>query len=92
MSKHNKIGFNPLDTNDILSDTFFKLSDKKEKSDPLKPIHYKIVSISMYTHDIKHLDNLVKSLKKRGHTKISKSQIIRYALHSMDLNKITKEL
>lgn len=55
-----------------------------------KPTHYKVVCISLYTEDIAHLEALVKELKKRGHTKANKSQVIRAALDQIDLSKIPK--
>ena len=55
-----------------------------------KPTHYKIVCISLYNEDIERLEQLVRELKKRGHTKANKSQIIRAALDQIDLDKIPK--
>jgi hypothetical protein len=55
-----------------------------------KPTHYKIVCISLYNEDIERLGELVKELKRRGHTKANKSQIIRAALDQIDLGKIPK--
>ena len=51
-----------------------------------KPTHYKVVSISLYQEDIERLERLVAELKKRGHTKANKSQLIRYALDTVDLD------
>ncbi len=55
-----------------------------------KPTHYKIICISMYTEDIERLEGLVAELKRRGHTKASKSAVIRYALDSVDIGKMPK--
>ena len=55
-----------------------------------KPTHYKIVCISLYTEDIERLEKLVQELKKRGHTKANKSQVIRAALDQIDLSKVPK--
>jgi hypothetical protein len=55
-----------------------------------KPTHYKIVCISLYNEDIRHLEALVAELKRRGHTKANKSQVIRAALDQLDLSKIPK--
>jgi hypothetical protein len=55
-----------------------------------KPVHYKIVCISLYVEDIERLDNLVTELKRRGHTKANKSQVIRAALEQIDLDKVPK--
>jgi hypothetical protein len=60
----------------------------REKKD--KPTHYKIVCISLYNEDIEHLERLVAELKRRGHTKANKSQLIRAALDQVDLSKIPK--
>jgi hypothetical protein len=57
---------------------------------PAKPTHYKVVCISLYTEDIAHLEELVAELKRRGHTKANKSQLIRAALSQVDLSKIPK--
>ena len=58
-----------------------------------KPQHYKIVSISLYNEDIDRLDRMVAELKRRGHYKANKSQLIRYALAQLDLelDQISKE-
>jgi hypothetical protein len=55
-----------------------------------KPTHYKIVCISLYNEDIERLEELVRELKRRGHTKANKSQIIRAALDQIDLDRIPK--
>ncbi|MBC7792340.1 MAG: hypothetical protein H7Z43_01420 [Clostridia bacterium] len=58
-----------------------------------KPQHYKIVSISLYNEDISRLDRMVAELKRRGHYKANKSQLIRYALAQLDLelDQMSKE-
>ena len=56
---------------------------------PLKPTHYKVICISMYTRDIEELEAKVAELKRRGWTKASKSQLIRLALSQVDLDKLT---
>lgn len=55
-----------------------------------KPDHYKIVSISLYTEDIERLEALVAELKRRGHHKANKSQVIRHALAQLDLDAVPK--
>lgn len=55
-----------------------------------RPTHYKIVCISLYTEDIERLDSLVRQLKRRGHTKANKSQVIREALLQIDLDKVPR--
>ena len=61
-----------------------------EEAKPAKPTHYKVLCISLYTEDIAHLESLVAELKRRGHTKANKSQLIRAALAQVDLAKIPK--
>ena len=55
-----------------------------------KPTHYKIVCISLYTEDIARLEGMVAELKRRGHTKASKSAVIRFALDQVDISKMPK--
>jgi hypothetical protein len=55
-----------------------------------KPTHYKVVCISLYNEDIERLEAMVAELKRRGHTKANKSQLIRAALAQVDLGKIPK--
>jgi hypothetical protein len=59
----------------------------KRKRKP-KPTHYKVVCISLYTKDIEQLEETVAELKRRGYTKANKSQLIRYALSQLDLDKL----
>ncbi len=53
-----------------------------------KPTHYKVVCISMYTKDIEALEEKVAELKRRGYTKANKSQLIRFALSQVDIDKL----
>jgi hypothetical protein len=53
-----------------------------------KPTHYKVVCISLYTKDIENLEATVAELKRRGYTKANKSQLIRFALKQLDLDKL----
>jgi hypothetical protein len=55
-----------------------------------RPSHYKIICISLYNDDIERLERLVDTLKRRGHTKANKSQLIRAALDQVDLDKVPK--
>ena len=56
------------------------------------PAHYKVICISMYTEDLKRLDNMVDSLKARGLTKANRSALIRYALGAVNLETVPKGL
>jgi hypothetical protein len=62
---------------------------RRSASGQLKPTHYKVICISMYTRDIEELEAKVAELKRRGWTKASKSQLIRLALSQIDLDKLT---
>ncbi|MBV71987.1 MAG: hypothetical protein CMH52_11710 [Myxococcales bacterium] len=56
-----------------------------------KPTHYKVVSISLYNEDIARLNELVQELKKRGHSRASKSMLIREALRQLDLDDVPRQ-
>lgn len=61
---------------------------RRDASGQVKPTHYKVICISMYTRDIEELEAKVAELKRRGWTKASKSQLIRLALAQVDLDKL----
>ncbi len=81
----------------VLSSTFYdpkptrKANADKPQRDE-KPTHYKVICISMYTDDLKRLDNMVDTLKARGLTKANRSALIRYALGEVDLESVPKGL
>jgi hypothetical protein len=66
-------------------------AEETEKRDG-KPVHYKVICISMYTDDLKRLDSMVEALKARGLTKANRSALIRYALGEVDLDRVPKGL
>ena len=66
-------------------------TEDAEKRDG-KPVHYKVICISMYTDDLKRLDGMVESLKARGLTKANRSALIRYALSEVNLERVPKGL
>ncbi len=80
----------PLAEDAILEKFYRPTPAAREPAKKLKPTHYKIVCISLYNEDIERLAELVRELKRRGHTKANKSQIIRAALDQIDLGKIPK--
>lgn len=86
------LGDNPLSTVDeVLEDTFFRKEPVLTKGPPkVKPTHYKVISISLYQEDLSKLDEMVKTLKEMGHTKASRSQLIRFALDSVKLEGLPK--
>jgi hypothetical protein len=61
---------------------------RKRAKPKVKPTHYKVVCISLYTQDIENLEATVAELKRRGHTKANKSQLIRQALRQLDIDKL----
>jgi len=61
---------------------------RRAGSGAIKPTHYKVICISMYTRDIEELEAKVAELKRRGYPKASKSQLIRLALSQIDLDKL----
>jgi hypothetical protein len=101
MAETNKIlNHNPLgETDDILRKEYYgrdssdsvqdeqPATAKPRKAKKPKPTHYKVVCISLYTRDIENLEAKVAELKRRGHTKANKSQLIRYALNQLDLDE-----
>lgn len=84
----------PLSADDVL-ERFYRpqpLAARRREAEPEreKPTHYKVVCISLYNEDIEHLSELVRELKRRGHTKANRSQVIRAALAQIDLAKVPK--
>ena len=61
---------------------------RKRSKPKVKPTHYKVVCISLYTQDIENLEETVAELKRRGHTKANKSQLIRQELRQLDIDKL----
>jgi hypothetical protein len=74
----------------VLRDTFYggkgaKRGRSKAKKAKPKPDHYDVICISLYKEDLAQLDDMVAKLKKRGHRKISRSALIRFALDQVDI-------
>lgn len=89
---------NPLEGEQLLLDALFggppaapRRPQAVKREPPAKPQHYKIISISMYTGDIERLEELVRELKRRGHYKANKSQLIRHALSKVNLDDFPGE-
>jgi len=78
------------ETEAILRQGFYGGGNAEPHPEPAraKPTHYKVVCISLYTKDIENLEATVKELKRRGYTKANKSQLIRYALSMLDIDKL----
>ncbi|HEU5059406.1 MAG TPA: hypothetical protein VFU21_22890 [Kofleriaceae bacterium] len=93
MSDAKILKHDPLsETEAILRHGFYGGRDDQPAPEPeparAKPTHYKVVCISLYTKDIENLEATVKELKRRGYTKANKSQLIRYALSMLDIDKL----
>ena len=78
------------EVNAVLRDTFYGGSGKKRskratKKSKKKPDHYDVICISLYKEDLSRLDHMVAKLKKKGHRRVSRSALIRYALDQVDL-------
>jgi len=55
-----------------------------------RPEHYKVICISLYTEDLDRLDAAVRDLKRKGHTKASRSSVLRAAMLQLDLTKVPR--
>lgn len=70
----------------VLRDRFYgKRAKRKRARAKTKPDHYDVICISLYKEDLAQLDEMVAKLKKRGHRKISRSALIRFALDQVDI-------
>lgn len=49
---------------------------------------WRLVTFSFYEDDVARLDALLEEAKKRGHRKVSRSQIVRLALRNVDLKNL----
>ena len=56
----------------------------------MKPDHYEVICISLYTEDLARLDAKVADLKVRGHRKMNRSSLIRFALDQVDASKLPR--
>lgn len=88
--KQEGLGDNPLAQDDLLRETFYRPGSTRPASTKPKPTHYKVISISLYQEDLERLEAMVAELKRRGHTKASKSQLIRIALEQLDLDRVPR--
>ncbi len=70
----------------VLRDRFYGKGNKRGRArSKKKPDHYDVICISLYKEDLAQLDEMVAKLKKRGHRKISRSALIRFALDQVDI-------
>jgi hypothetical protein len=87
------LGDNPLE--DPLAEHFYRPAPAAKprrsgaKRQPLAAgKSWRLVTFSFYEDDVKRLDALLAEAKKRGHRKVSRSQIVRLALRYVDLAKL----
>jgi hypothetical protein len=89
---------NPLEGEQLLLDVMFGTRSRRHAKavvaapEAEKALNYRVVSISLYNEDIDRLERLTEELKRRGHHRVNKSQVIRYALAQIDLDKIPREM
>ncbi|MEZ4361873.1 MAG: hypothetical protein R3B48_16910 [Kofleriaceae bacterium] len=98
MKDEKLMGHDPLaEADEILRQDFYGRGAARDLGDPpvaatrkkdLRPTHYKVICISMYTRDIEELEAKVSELKRRGWTKANKSHLIRLALSQLDLENL----
>ncbi len=79
----------------IMRKHFYRKSEEAAAPEPqLSPAdeeedaRFRRVNISLFPEDIELLNEMVRTLRKRGYRRVSKSQIIRYALQTVDLEKM----
>ncbi len=58
----------------------------------MAPRPHKVICISLYTEDLKHMDELVDQLKRRELSLANRSRLIRFAVKTMDLEAFAREL
>ena len=79
---------------EVLERTFYKRdpakTGRRRKKRKPKADHYEVICISLYNEDLARLDAKVSLLKERGHRKMSRSALIRYALDTADLDGLPK--
>lgn len=75
---------NPLAEEDILAQLYRANTKTPPVAPKARPEHYKVICISLYSEDISKLNKFVAELKRRGHTKANKSQVIRAALNQFN--------
>jgi hypothetical protein len=63
---------------------------KRRRSQP-KPVHYRVVCMSLYERDLELLNAQVQELKSRGMTRANASAVVRLALAQLDLDAAMRE-
>ncbi len=79
----------------VLGERFYRrppARTRPKKPKAAKPDHYKVICISLYKEDLARLDEKVAALKASGHSKMSRSALIRFALDTVDLDGVPRPL
>lgn len=63
---------------------------KRRRAPRPKGDHYEIICISMYNEDLARLDQKVADLKAKGHRRMTRSALIRWALDQVDLDAVPR--
>jgi hypothetical protein len=82
--------FDEGEVREVLGSTFYKTEARPKRPGQKKPDHYEIICISLYTEDLARLDDKVAQLKARGHRRMTRSALIRWALDQVDVEKVPK--
>ena len=88
------------DIDTVLREQFFSPTYTEETERPgprrvvpdakARPAHYKVICISVYTEDLGRLDAARRDRKRKGHTKASRSSVLRAAMLQLDLAKVPR--
>lgn len=86
---------------EVLEDAFYKAEPaaepgagarraRRRRPKRARPTHYEVICISLYREDLERLDAKVAELKRRGHRKMSRSALIRFALDHAPIERLPK--
>lgn len=83
--------FDQDEVQNVLDSGFYRATaPAPKKTKKPKPDHYDVICISLYRADLDRLDAAVAELKASGHRKMNRSALIRFALDTMDVEKLPK--
>ena len=68
------------------------VAQRRKRTKDRKPLPegqtYRLVTFSFYEEDVARLDALLADARKKGHRKVSRSQIVRLALRQVKLDEL----
>ena len=84
--------FDVDEVRDVLRERFYSAEPPRnaKRRKAKKPDHYEVICISLYKEGLGRLDAAVDALKKKGHRKMSRSALIRFALDTMDVSALPR--